>query len=54
MALRSIEKIVQLCGQNMKNDGWSVIILNIGKASEIGDQQYFMPGANKGEVSKLE
>lgn len=36
MALKSIEKVIQLCGQNMKHDGWKMIILNIGSASEIG------------------
>jgi len=36
LALKSIERIIQLCGQNMKHDGWKIIILNIGNASEIG------------------
>ena len=35
LALRSIEKIIQLCGQNMKKEGWRVVIENLGKANEI-------------------
>lgn len=35
MALRSIERVIQLCGQNIRSDGWSVIIVNIGMATEI-------------------
>jgi hypothetical protein len=47
MALKSIERIIQLCGQNIRNDGWRVIIINVGKASEIGEQQSFIMGATE-------
>jgi hypothetical protein len=34
LALRSIEKIIQLCGHGMKSEGWDVVIANVGHASE--------------------
>lgn len=46
MALKSIERIIQLCGQNMKHDGWKMIILNIGNASEIGGSSRYADEAD--------
>ena len=51
MTLRAIEKIIQLCGQSIKNDGWSVIIINVGKASEIGD--YTIPSSSKNDEQQI-
>lgn len=48
MALKSIERIIQLCGQSMKIDGWRIIILNIGNASESGTTAVYVEDSDDG------
>jgi hypothetical protein len=33
--LKGIERIIQTCGQQLKNDGWRLVILTISKAPEL-------------------
>ena len=54
LALRSIEKIIQLCGQNMKTEGWTLIIDNLGKASEISLLSSMNNSIQSPEINKLE
>ena len=54
LALRSIEKIIQLCGQNMKTEGWTLIIDNLGKASEISLLSSMNNNVQSPEINKLE
>ncbi len=35
--LKSIDKIIQQCGQQLLNEGWKVIIMNVGNGS--GDME---------------
>ena len=34
MALKAIEKMIQLCGNNIKSEAWEIIIDDVGQASE--------------------
>jgi hypothetical protein len=34
LVLKCIEKIIQQCGQQIRNDGWRIIILSISKSLE--------------------
>lgn len=38
-ALKSIEKIIQLCGNTIKSQGWELILTNVGQASETTFQK---------------
>jgi hypothetical protein len=33
-----MEKIIQTCGQQLKNDGWRQVILTISSAPDLNDQ----------------
>lgn len=35
IVLKCIEKIIQVCGQQIKNEGWRIIIVSVSKSLEI-------------------
>ena len=44
MTLKGLEKIIQTCGMQIKNDGWRILILTISKAGESDTEQVVSSG----------
>lgn len=42
--LRGFEKIIQTCGQQIKNEGWRIIIVTISKQLERENEQVIAIG----------
>jgi len=42
--LKGLEKIIQTCGQQIKNDGWKVLIFAVTKTAEIENDQIIAHG----------
>ena len=42
--LKGFEKIIQVCGQQIKNDGWRIIIVTISKIPEADNEQIVSTG----------
>lgn len=44
MTLKGVEKIIQTCGMQIKNDGWRILIITISKAPEHEQEQVVATG----------
>jgi len=44
MTLKGIEKIIQTCGVQIKNEGWRIVIITISKAPESDNEQIVTNG----------